>query len=140
MMLLCIQNGRWLVQGSKDGSSTFHHNYQLLMNSYATKIGVLMFNRLFHLTALYKRTCEELALLGYMKSGVYEIDIDGNGPHPPAHVRCEFEAHGGSRKTVVEHNLPRDTVFLLYLHSFEMLLFSRWHSMYLLMELLTSQL
>ena len=20
-----------------------------------------------------------------MKSGVYEIDIDGNGPHPPAH-------------------------------------------------------
>ena len=110
------------------------------MNSYATKIGVLMFNRLFHLTALYKRTCEELALLGYMKSGVYEIDIDGNGPHPPAHVRCEFEAHGGSRKTVVEHNLPRDTVFLLYLHSFEMLLFSRWHPMYLLMELLTSQL
>jgi len=58
--------------------------------------------------ALYKRTCEELALLGYMKSGVYEIDIDGNGPHPPAHVRCEFETHGGSRKTVVQHNLPRD--------------------------------
>lgn len=60
--------------------------------------------------ALYKRTCEELALLGYMKSGVYEIDIDGNGPHPPAHVRCEFEPHSGLRKTVVEHNLPRDTV------------------------------
>ncbi|XP_059351285.1 axotactin-like isoform X3 [Daphnia carinata] len=58
--------------------------------------------------ALYKRTCEELALLGYMKSGVYEIDIDGNGPHPPAHVRCEFEANSGVRKTVVEHNLPHD--------------------------------
>ncbi|XP_046452961.1 uncharacterized protein LOC124200702 isoform X3 [Daphnia pulex] len=58
--------------------------------------------------ALYKRTCEELALLGYMKSGVYEIDIDGNGPHPPAHVRCEFEANSGVRKTVVEHNLPQD--------------------------------
>ncbi|KAK4045709.1 hypothetical protein OUZ56_033583 [Daphnia magna] len=58
--------------------------------------------------ALYKRTCEELALLGYMKSGVYEIDIDGNGPHPPAHVRCEFETHSGVRKTVVEHNLPQD--------------------------------
>ena len=60
--------------------------------------------------ALYKRTCEELALLGYMKSGVYEIDIDGNGPHPPANVRCEFETHSGLRKTVVEHNLPKDTV------------------------------
>lgn len=53
-----------------------------------------------------------MALLGYMKSGVYEIDIDGNGPHPPAHVRCEFEAHSGVRKTVVEHNLPRDAVSL----------------------------
>lgn len=45
-----------------------------------------------------------------MKSGVYEIDIDGNGPHPPAHVRCEFETHSGVRKTVVEHNLPHDAV------------------------------
>ena len=45
-----------------------------------------------------------------MKSGVYEIDIDGNGPHPPAHVRCEFETNSGVRKTVVEHNLPQDAV------------------------------
>lgn len=67
-------------------------------------------NRFNFIAALYKRTCEELALLGYMKSGVYEIDIDGNGPHPPAHVRCEFETHSGVRKTVVEHNLPQDAV------------------------------
>lgn len=59
------------------------------------------------LTALYKRTCEELALLGYTKSGVYQIDIDGNGPHPPATVRCQFE---GARKTVVEHNMPLQMV------------------------------
>ena len=54
-----------------------------------------------------------------MKSGVYEIDIDGNGPHPPAHVRCEFEAHSGVRKTVVEHNLPRDAVsrYLIFKHN-----------------------
>ena len=63
----------------------------------------------FHFSALYKRTCEELALLGYHKSGVYEIDIDGNGPHPPAHVLCQFEP-SGARKTVVDHNLPTDMV------------------------------
>jgi hypothetical protein len=55
-----------------------------------------------------RRTCEELALLGYTKSDVYLIDIDGNGKFPPAHVKCEFQNVEDSTKTItiVEHNLP----------------------------------
>ncbi|ENN70546.1 hypothetical protein YQE_12721, partial [Dendroctonus ponderosae] len=56
--------------------------------------------------ALYRKTCEELALLGYTKPDVYLIDIDGNGRFPPAHVRCEFQSIEESTKTIVEHNLP----------------------------------
>lgn len=62
--------------------------------------------------AKYKRTCEELALLGYSESGVYKIDIDGNGPYPPSHVKCKFEQNdssGGETKTIVEHNLANET-------------------------------
>lgn len=56
--------------------------------------------------AKYRKTCEELALLGYTKPDVYLIDIDGNGRFPPAHVRCEFQGLEESTKTIVEHNLP----------------------------------
>ncbi|XP_044268860.1 contactin-associated protein like 5-1 isoform X2 [Tribolium madens] len=56
--------------------------------------------------AKYRKTCEELALLGYTKPDVYLIDIDGNGKFPPAHVRCEFQSIEESTKTIVEHNLP----------------------------------
>ncbi|KRT78663.1 EGF domain-containing protein, partial [Oryctes borbonicus] len=56
--------------------------------------------------ARYRKTCEELALLGYTKPDVYLIDIDGNGIFPPAHVRCEFQSVEDSTKTIVEHNLP----------------------------------
>ncbi|CAG9857429.1 unnamed protein product [Phyllotreta striolata] len=56
--------------------------------------------------AQYRKTCEELALLGYTKPDVYLIDIDGNGRFPPAHVRCEFQSLLDSTKTIVEHNLP----------------------------------
>ncbi|KAK4876618.1 hypothetical protein RN001_009124 [Aquatica leii] len=56
--------------------------------------------------AKYRKTCEELALLGYTKPDVYLIDIDGNGRFPPAHVRCEFQSLEDSTKTIVEHNLP----------------------------------
>ncbi|KAL7024734.1 hypothetical protein ACKWTF_013185 [Chironomus riparius] len=60
-----------------------------------------------HFTA-YRKTCEELALLGYTKTDVYLIDIDGNGKLPPAHVKCEFQHTEDSTKTltIVEHNLP----------------------------------
>ncbi|XP_071052100.1 axotactin isoform X2 [Onthophagus taurus] len=56
--------------------------------------------------AKYRKTCEELALLGYTKPNVHLIDIDGNGVFPPAHVRCEFQGNEDSTKTIVEHNLP----------------------------------
>ncbi|KAJ9577003.1 hypothetical protein L9F63_006440, partial [Diploptera punctata] len=56
--------------------------------------------------AKHRKTCEELALLGYTKPDVYLIDIDGNGRFPPAHVKCEFQSLEDSTKTIVEHNLP----------------------------------
>ncbi|XP_054286354.1 axotactin-like isoform X2 [Macrosteles quadrilineatus] len=56
--------------------------------------------------AKFRKTCEELALLGYTKPDVYLIDIDGNGRFPPAHVKCEFQSLEDSTKTIVEHNLP----------------------------------
>ncbi|XP_011690893.1 PREDICTED: uncharacterized protein LOC105451879 isoform X4 [Wasmannia auropunctata] len=56
--------------------------------------------------AQYRKTCEELALLGYTQDDVYKIDIDGNGKFPPALVKCEFQSIEDSTKTIVEHNLP----------------------------------
>ncbi|XP_067139514.1 axotactin-like isoform X3 [Centruroides vittatus] len=38
--------------------------------------------------SINRRSCEELYLLGYRKSGVYTIDIDKNGPFPPSNVKC----------------------------------------------------
>lgn len=61
--------------------------------------------------ATFRKTCEELALLGYTRNDVYLIDIDGNGKFPPAHVKCEFrEIEADSSITVVEHNLPSQVV------------------------------
>lgn len=57
----------------------------------------------------FRKTCEELALLGYTKSDVYLIDIDGNGIFPPAHVKCDFQSLEDATKTIVEHNLPSQT-------------------------------
>ncbi|XP_051168302.1 axotactin isoform X3 [Leptopilina boulardi] len=56
--------------------------------------------------ALYRKTCEELALLGISVDNVYRIDIDGNGKFPPAWVKCEFQSIEDATKTIVEHNLP----------------------------------
>ncbi|XP_014478319.1 PREDICTED: uncharacterized protein LOC106746323 isoform X4 [Dinoponera quadriceps] len=56
--------------------------------------------------AEYRKTCEELALLGFTQDDVYIIDIDGNGRFPPALVKCEFQSIEDSTKTIVEHNLP----------------------------------
>ncbi|KAF9811402.1 hypothetical protein SFRURICE_002771 [Spodoptera frugiperda] len=60
--------------------------------------------------ATFRKTCEELALLGYTRNDVYLIDIDGNGKFPPAHVKCEFQIEADSSTTVVEHNLPSQDV------------------------------
>lgn len=63
------------------------------------------------LSALYKRTCEELYLVGYRKKGVYTIDIDRNGPQPPAHVYCDMgDESGRSIVTRVENNMPPEMV------------------------------
>lgn len=53
----------------------------------------------------FRKSCEELALLGATKTAVYTIDIDGNGVFPPADVKCDF-SNLDATKTIVEHNLP----------------------------------
>ena len=69
-----------------------------------------MLNMRDSLAAEFRKTCEELALLGYTKPDVYLIDIDGNGRFPPAHVKCEFQSDDDATKTIVEHNLPSQVV------------------------------
>ncbi|XP_053211082.1 axotactin-like isoform X2 [Panonychus citri] len=54
--------------------------------------------------ALYKRTCEEYYLIGHRKNGTYMIDIDRNGPLPPARVECTMSLK--RTETTVIHNLP----------------------------------
>lgn len=49
--------------------------------------------------------------MGYRKKGVYTIDIDRNGPLPPAHVYCDMgEDSGHSIVTRVENNMPPEMV------------------------------
>ncbi|XP_050693160.1 axotactin-like isoform X4 [Eriocheir sinensis] len=55
--------------------------------------------------SLYKSSCEEYRHIGYNTSGVFKIDVDGNGPLPPAHVKCEFNPFTGVTTTIVENNL-----------------------------------
>lgn len=55
--------------------------------------------------ALYKSSCEEYRQIGYNTSGVYKIDVDGNGPLPPSNVKCEFNPVTGVTSTIVENNL-----------------------------------
>ncbi|XP_077547091.1 axotactin isoform X2 [Haemaphysalis longicornis] len=62
----------------------------------------------------YKRTCQELFLVGYRKSGTYKIDIDRNGPLPPAHVECDMQRPDGSIATKVNHNMQREMVVRKY--------------------------
>ncbi|XP_054154216.1 axotactin-like [Oppia nitens] len=59
--------------------------------------------------SIFKRTCEELYLAGYHKTGIYIIDIDQNGPLPPAHVICSM-SENGMIETIVEHNIRHQLV------------------------------
>lgn len=46
-------------------------------------------------------------------SGIYMIDIDRNGPLPPAHVICDLlprEDGTESIRTVIEHNMQHQQV------------------------------
>ncbi|XP_076329886.1 axotactin isoform X3 [Tachypleus tridentatus] len=57
--------------------------------------------------SIYKRTCQELFLVGYRESGVYKIDIDRNGPLPPSNVYCDMSHDGsGAIITRIENNVP----------------------------------
>ncbi|XP_021379816.1 contactin-associated protein-like 2 isoform X2 [Mizuhopecten yessoensis] len=61
----------------------------------------------------YKQTCDEYYQAGYTESGVYLLDLDGQGPMEPHHAQCEMghttlDPQGGhdvTGATVVEHNL-----------------------------------
>ncbi|KAK3867350.1 hypothetical protein Pcinc_027182, partial [Petrolisthes cinctipes] len=58
--------------------------------------------------SLYKRSCEQYRQIGYNTSGIYKIDIDGNGPLHPTFVKCQFNSYTGETATLVEHNMmPR---------------------------------
>lgn len=75
---------------------------------------------------MYHRTCEELFIVGHRKEGVYMIDIDGNGPHPPAYVFCDM-ANELTTTTIIT-NLPQELVtieFLLYFLLLNLLLKTR---------------
>lgn len=46
-------------------------------------------------------------------SGIYMIDIDRNGPLPPAHVVCDVKKDNADKhlvRTVVEHNIQHQVV------------------------------
>ncbi|KAI8426433.1 hypothetical protein MSG28_005270, partial [Choristoneura fumiferana] len=56
--------------------------------------------------ATFRKTCEELALLGYTRNDVYLIDIDGNGKFPPAHVKIKYrEFTAEMLQELISHSL-----------------------------------
>ncbi|XP_069943714.1 axotactin-like isoform X3 [Cherax quadricarinatus] len=59
--------------------------------------------------SLYRKSCEQYRQIGYNISGIYKIDVDGNGPLPPAFVKCSFSEFSLETTTIVEHNLPENS-------------------------------
>ncbi|KAK7082018.1 hypothetical protein SK128_004251 [Halocaridina rubra] len=57
--------------------------------------------------SLYKRSCEQYRQAGYNSSGIYLIDVDGNGPLPPSYVKCEFNPLLEETYTIIEHNVEK---------------------------------
>ncbi|XP_068217367.1 axotactin-like isoform X2 [Palaemon carinicauda] len=58
--------------------------------------------------SLYMKSCEEYRQLGLKDSGVYRVDLDGNGPLPPAYVKCSFNALLRETYTTVDHNVEEE--------------------------------
>ncbi|KAI1287661.1 Contactin-associated protein like 5-3 [Halotydeus destructor] len=58
--------------------------------------------------AIYKQSCQELYLSGHRESGNYVIDVDRNGPCPPARVVCHMDKE--HIKTTIVHNVPNELV------------------------------
>lgn len=56
----------------------------------------------------HRRSCEELYLLGYRKSGVYTLDIDKNGPFPPSNVKCIMDDE--NIITEIENNIMTEMI------------------------------
>lgn len=68
--------------------------------------------------ALYRKSCEEIFLMDKQHSGIFMIDIDRNGPLPPAHVACKLDDnHNGTIRTVIEHNIQHQVVNVLLFRS-----------------------
>lgn len=64
------------------------------------------------MTAIYRRNCEELALLGFHSNGFYRVDLDGTGPAKSIRVYCDFNnsLQEKAASTVLRHNLQEETV------------------------------
>lgn len=58
--------------------------------------------------SLYKKSCEQYRQIGLKSSGVYRVDLDGNGPLPPAYVKCSFNSLLRETYTIVEHNVDEE--------------------------------
>lgn len=79
--------------------------------------------------SLYRKSCEEIYLMDKQNSGIYMIDIDRNGPTPPAHVYCNV-SNGPNKtstiiNTVIEHNIQHQVVGIFLCHTFRMSF--NWH-------------
>lgn len=82
--------------------------------SYSPKLKKLNFFYFFlFCIAIYRRNCEELALLGFNTNGMYRVDIDGPGPLPPTQVYCDFSLSLDHSTTVIYHNLRNETVSVI---------------------------
>ncbi|CAL4099000.1 unnamed protein product, partial [Meganyctiphanes norvegica] len=55
----------------------------------------------------YKKSCEQYHIIGYTETGIYKIDLDGDGPLRPTYVRCKFDEITGETATIVHHNLKK---------------------------------
>ena len=79
---------------------------------------VLYLNHCLHISAKYKKSCDEYYQSGVNTSGVMLIDLDGAGDIDPVYVHCimgyekDYEFFG---KTIVDHNFEENTTLRGYM-------------------------
>ena len=71
----------------------------------------------FLFLALNKQSCREWYNAGHRDSSEYVIDVDRNGPLPPARVKCSLVGHDQIATTIV-HNLPHEMVSVRFVFVF----------------------